>query len=183
MYRSAVILLWYTVLYVRWACIFSRSQYTVSLSWQLFLRPQLVHNNTTKSLISYCEHGIPGVTQSLTSSALYSRSSSNAGVGEVIIACWVKPRSAHFVWEKHVYMKADACGSPATSNAQIFGHEKFTFFGEGGPDVTSFRGGVRVTVRVYLNFSGFGRYFTHVFIYLQMRLAKTASGKPSWARG
>jgi hypothetical protein len=66
--------------------ICSRSQYTLSLLCQLFLRPHRVHNNTTKSLIPYREHGSPGVTQSLIPSALYSRPSSNAGLGEEMIA-------------------------------------------------------------------------------------------------
>ena len=81
MYRSAVILLWYAVLYVRLSFIFSRLQYTVSLLCQLFLSPQLVHNDTTKSLILSYEHCSPGVTQSLTPSALYSQTSVHERLG------------------------------------------------------------------------------------------------------
>ena len=49
---------------------------------------------TTKSLIPCCENGSSWVTQSLTPSALYCRPSPNAGIGVLIIACWVKPRCA-----------------------------------------------------------------------------------------
>lgn len=174
-------MLWYAVLYVRLLFVFSRSQYTASLLCQLFLRPQRVHNNTTKYLIPHREHDSPGVTQSLRPSALYSRPSSNAGLGEVIVACCVKPRCAHFVWVKQVYTTTDPCG--------LLCHFKRIHFLDMKnvhivlvADVANIRGGVRITVSVYLNFSSFGKYFTRVFIYFQMHVVRTAPGRPRWEK-